>query len=325
MGKTLPSTDMQGPPEGDLEQFFRGKVPGDAGRWATAWAMVELDAEEARDYDADDPAEWAADVEAITGKLRAGMQAGRVVKPSGGNRTMGDGVGSDQLAAHQTARSVTLAEHAGQHPDVKAFRATWLPAGVRTTDDEVRGWVGEHAGPVEVSWTTEEGKPETAALAEGVGRELAGIVRRLSSAYRWEPQLAAAFVLTGAVPHAPMLRVKSNPTTGKPTGNASDLITLRVHPDVPAGEVEAAYRAVQAEHWGTRAHLISDRVAEAVLRSVTVPGGPAAQNAAMGKGYKDAGQFRRTVDRAKARLMGNPRKPGPLTLGDFEVLLGRPR
>ena len=317
MTRTDSTPDVQ-----ELEAFFRGRVPGDPDRWAALWASSAEEAEERRSYCEVEPDEWPADVEVLTRRLRAGMGAGRVVKPTGAKRTLGEGVGSAELGAHQTARSVTLAEHAAANPRVVDFREAWLRDGVRVTDEEVRAWAVGHVGPVSVPWATEAGDVERVELADEVGGALSSLVRVLAPVYRWEPALTAAFVLTGATPHAPMLRVRRDVRHGGTAGTASDLITLRVHPDVPAVEVEAAYRAAQAEHWGTRAHLIGDRTAEAVFRSVTVPGGPAAQNAAMGRPYSDAGNFRRTVERAKARLMGNPR---PVTRADFAQALLRSR
>lgn len=319
--RTDSTADVQVPAATELEQFFRGRVPGDPDRWAAAWGSWADLAEERRAYSVDYPDEWPAEVKEITTALRKGMGAGRVVKPSGAKRELGEGVASDQLGAHQTARAHTLAEHAANDPTVQSFRALWLPDGLRITDDEVRAWVAEHRGPVSVPWTTEQGERGVAELGEAAGHGLAGLVRLLASTYRWEPELAAAFVLTGATPHAPMLRVRPVVRYGGMTGTASDLITLRVHPDVPAGEVEAAYRAAQAKHWGTRAHLISDRVAEAVTRSVAVGGGSAAQNAMMTRPYADGGDFRRTVERAKQRLMGDP---APLTVADFRRAFGAP-
>jgi hypothetical protein len=330
MSWTDPPPDLQ-----DLEWFFRLRAGScEDSLWRVLWASHEAAARaELGSYDESHPEDWDAGVDRVTAALRAGISASKqpheAMATTRSPSPISDVVGQGVLRQHEVARSCALARHASRREGTEHFRRRWLRGGVRVSDDEVRAWIAEHAGAAAVPWVDSNGAAVTAHVDEHVADDWTTVAKNLAKLYGWEYPLAATFLVTGCAPHDRMLRVRSRYSTSAGGGGPSARITIEVHPSVPVEMVAEAYtRALRprSDVGGDpfpsipRSRLLTERVADAVIKAWSVPGGWAAQNQAMSEPYADAGAFRRTVERAERKLT---RLGPPLTNAEVRKLLAR--
>lgn len=323
------------PAADEAERWFRERVrPADAARWATAWHLfaerVANDLPDTADTDGEDEAQRVADgfVTELRGAMRAGVP---VIEPKERDR-VGVGVGP-----HEWARAVVLVQEAEKERRVGGFRRQHVSGGLIGDDESLSAWVVDRAPSELVGASTEEVLAAVGRAVEWLGLdgtprrrphgdrsvllELVNLARSLADRYGWSQRAAVTWLLAGGVPSAPMLRAEG--ASGMAAWDAS--VTLTVHPDVPVHLVANAYREAQRDlnGWG-RPRLLSEQVADAVVTSAFVPGTWAAKHRAHqerhGDGIASADDFRRTVERARAKLLGG----GASVMARLTRMLGNP-
>lgn len=244
-------------------------------------------------------ADWHDCVESVVKALaeKVARQAQNIVD-------VDEGDSDSRLLMQSLAWSSTMADLAATHPYVKKFRDTHLPAGVAASIEALRRWIELHSGPSEVEISTPSGDVHVGLNVE-VFEHLKACVAELRRLLPWESDaVAAAFVVAGWVPLVDLLTVEMDVRDGAAVGTAWDRIHISAHPMVPADIVVAKYREAQASRRPGKIELQSARVSEAVIRSGGAVDAHRANNAAMGEPYGDAGIYRRTIERAKRRLLG---------------------